>query len=172
MTGDPGGRAVRLALRAEAPAVAALVARALHTESLFLPQGEATAARIEALMATGEFLVLDDARGELAGCVYVRIDGTRGQFALLSLEPELIGTGLGRRLVSIAELCCQAHGCELIELFLSAPDEAAPPLYRSLGYAANRSDEPGAVLVMSKVLARAALQVEAAADTWRRRARR
>ena len=71
----------------------------------------------------------------LAGAVFVRVDGDRGYFGMLSVAPDLRGLGIGRRLVGVAEALCTALGCTDMDLRIVNVREELGPWYRSLGYA-------------------------------------
>ncbi len=130
---------VRHATREDAAAIAALVNRAYMVEAFFISEQRTTIEEIRALLDeesdTGSFLVLDGTEGQLAGSVYLRIDGSRGYFGLLAVDPDLQSVGLGRRLVAVAEALSQAEGCTTMELQVVNLRSELAPWYRSLGYA-------------------------------------
>jgi GNAT superfamily N-acetyltransferase len=127
------GSTVRMATGDDIESITKLVNLAYRVEDFFVEGDRTSAAEIERLSEDGFFLVLDGADG-LSGAVYVRIDGDRGYFGLLSVDPNEQGTGLGRRLVAVAEAMCQAEGCSRMELQVVNLRTELPPWYRRLGY--------------------------------------
>lgn len=93
--------AIRYGLREEADAIADLVNR---------PTRE-----VAAMFESGSFLVLDRGdRGGLAGSVYIRMQGERAEVDLLSIAPDVTERApLRRRLLEVADMLSQAHGCSL-----------------------------------------------------------
>jgi GNAT superfamily N-acetyltransferase len=85
-------------------------------------------------MRDGEFLVLEDPPGTLAGCVYVKRKGDRSCFGMLSIDPALQGKGLGRALVDEVESRARAAGCRHMDIQVVNLREELPPFYRRLGY--------------------------------------
>src|SRR5262245_23411425 len=113
---------LRLARTDEAPAVAALVNAAFQVEAFFKRGDRTDAAEVRDLMRLGEFLVLDESPGAgdqgtgLTACVYVRIDGDRGYFGMLSIDPRFQGRGLGRSMVAAVESRFRAQGCRAVDI--------------------------------------------------------
>jgi ribosomal protein S18 acetylase RimI-like enzyme len=56
----------------------------------------------------------------------------------ISVVPEARGQGVGRRLMEEAEAFAQVHGAERVTLQVTASNEPAVALYRSLGYEVDR----------------------------------
>lgn len=127
-------RAVRRASDEDAAPLAQLINRANQVERAFLDADRTSPDEVRRLQQSGQFLVLDRDDGGLAATVYLEIQGRRGHFSLLSVDPELQGVGVGRRMVAVAELLCQAEGCDALELEVVNLREELPPFYRSLGY--------------------------------------
>ncbi len=110
----------------------------------------------------GEFLTVDDAEGNMAGCVYLRIRGERAYFGMLSIDPARQGRGLGRTLVESAEARARDRGCRFMDIHIVNLREELPPYYRRLGYAERgtlpfsapeRASRPCHFIVMTKPLA-------------------
>ena len=114
-------------------ALTQLVNQAYAIEAFFVEGDRTTDDEIRAMAAAGHFLVLDRGDG-LAAAVFVRVDGERGYFGMLSVDPDLQGLGLGRRLVAVAEALCAARGCTRMDLQIINLREELGPWYRSLGY--------------------------------------
>src|SRR5688500_14495372 len=102
MQTDPGAPilspSVRRAVRSDAVALAQLINRAYDVESFFVEGTRTDEEEIARLAASGHFLVLDRRGGGLAAAIYVRCEGQRGFFGMLSVAPDVQGLGLGRRL--------------------------------------------------------------------------
>ena len=133
---------LRVARTDEAPAVAALVNAAFQVEAFFKRGDRTDAAEIRDLMQPGEFLVLDEpqAAGDsgtgLTACVYVRMNGDRGYFGMLSIDPRFQGRGLGRSMVAAVESHFRARGCHAVDIQVVNLREELPPFYERLGYVA------------------------------------
>lgn len=125
---------VRRAVDTDIPAITELVNLAYQVEGFFVDGSRTEASRIRAMMDEGTFLVLDRTSGGLAASIYVKTDGPRGYFGLLSVAPDCQGTGLGRRLVAVAEALSEADGCATMDLQVVNLRTELPPWYRSLGY--------------------------------------
>jgi len=128
---------VRRATAADLPAIAALVNRAYEVESFFVDGDRTTTAEVAEMARAGAFLVLEQARGELAAAVYVDFDAQRDSayIGMLSVSPDVQGRGLGTRLVRIAEALGEAMGCSSVGLRIVNLREDLGRWYRSLGYA-------------------------------------
>lgn len=126
---------VRRAGPGDLDALVSVINDAYEIEKFFVEGERTDAEEVAALMKVGHFLVLDRTDGGgLAGAVYVRVDGDRGYFGMLSVAPDLRGHGLGRRLVGVAEALCTALGCRAMDLQIVNVREELGPWYRSLGY--------------------------------------
>lgn len=127
-------RTVRRAEGGDVEAIVALINDAFRAEAFFIDGDRIDAREVRALMVKGTFLVAPAAGGRLGACVYFEIQGERGYFGLLSVDPALQGGGLGRLLVAEAEDVCRAAGCEVMEIRVVNIREELPPYYRRLGY--------------------------------------
>jgi GNAT superfamily N-acetyltransferase len=146
----------------EAEAVAALITLAYRVEDFFVTGDRTDASDVRRRMQHGEFLVLENPRGTLVGCVFVELRGDRGYFGMLSVDPARQGEGLGRALVTAAESRCRAAGCHEMEIEVVNLRTELPPFYRRLGYAPEgtrpfpsdaRITQPCHFIVMTKLLA-------------------
>ena len=125
--------AVRRATPDDASAIAGLINRAFAVEAFFV-EGERTSPDdVKQMLERGVFLLAEEA-GRLAGCVFVSLSGERGYFGLLSVDPELQGRGLGRRLVAAAEEHCRRGGCRVVDIRVVNLRTELPPFYAALGY--------------------------------------
>ena len=125
---------IRRAGRTDVPALTRLINRAYAVERFFVEGDRTSEPEVAELAAAGKLLVLDDATGGLAAAIHVEAHGERGYFGLLSVDPELQGLGLGRRMVGVAEALCEAMGCRRMGLRIVNIREELGPYYRSLGY--------------------------------------
>lgn len=125
---------VRRATAADVPALTALVNRAYAIEKDFLDGERTTPSEIAELVESGSFLVLERAEGGAAAAVYVEIGADGGYFGMLAVDPELQKTGLGTRLVRIAEAYCQAMGATAVRIRIINLREELSRWYTSLGY--------------------------------------
>lgn len=125
---------VRRAKLSDASALATLVNRAYEVEGFFVDGARTNADEIMRMMAGGEFIVLEDGGGRVVAAVYVDARGEGGYFGMLSVDPDLQGTGLGTRLVRIAEALCEAAGKTTVRLKIVNLREELGRWYRSLGY--------------------------------------
>ena len=113
---------LRVARSDEAPAVAALVNAAFQVEAFFKRGDRTDAAEVCDLMQRGEFLVLDDSQAAgdqgtgLRACVYVRTNGERGYFGMLSIDRRFQGRGLGRSIVAAVESRFRVQGCRAVDI--------------------------------------------------------
>ena len=70
----------------------------------------------------------------LVGTVMAGYEGHRGWINYLAVEPELQGSGLGRRLMVHAEERLSALGCAKINLQVRSGNQAVIGFYESLGF--------------------------------------
>ena len=132
---------LRVARTDEAPAVAALINAAFQVEAFFKRGDRTDAAEVrDLMMQRGEFLVLDDSQGAgnqgtgLTACVYVRMNGERGYFGMLSIDPRFQGRGLGRSIVAAVESRFRVQGCRAVDIQVVNLREELPPFYERQGY--------------------------------------
>jgi GNAT superfamily N-acetyltransferase len=81
--------------------------------------------------------LLAEEDGVLTGVVYVELRGERSYLGLLSVNPELQKTGLGRRLMAAAEEFAREMGSHHMDLTVVNLRTELPPFYRKLGYTEN-----------------------------------
>lgn len=108
--------AIRLAVAADRPAVAALL------EAAGLPTGD--------LVESGTVLLVVGDRGRIVGCVGVEPFGECGLIRSLAVAPEARGGGLARALVARAEALAALGG--IASLHLLTTD--AVPFWEHLGW--------------------------------------
>jgi len=142
--------------------IARLVNTAFQVEAFFKIGDRTSEDEIRALMATGEFLVIDDdTRDSLAACIFTSIEDTRGYFGMLSVDPSRQGRGLGRALIDAAETRARARGCDRMDIHVVNLRTELVPLYRRFGYVeagelpfpdTERASVPFHFIVMRKTL--------------------
>jgi len=150
----------RVARSADADRIAALVNRAFLAESWFKSTDRTNASQVRELLSKGVFLLLEeDAR--LLACVYLEPRGDRVYLGMLSVEQDVQGRGLGRRMMREAEDFSRRAGHVAIDLRIVHLREELPPYYRKLGYVESGTepaqDFPGVnipihFVLMSKLL--------------------
>lgn len=125
---------IRRAEERDIPAIVELVNLAYRVEDFFINGNRTHAGEVGDLLARDTFLLAEDDRGVLLASVHVRISGERGYFGMLSVEPGLQGSGLGRRMVAEAERWAADSGCRVMDLSYVNLREELPAIYRKLGY--------------------------------------
>ncbi len=121
----------------DVPALVRLINVAYRVEDFFIQGDRTHDAEIRGLLTSDCFLVVDGddpAKGHLAGAVYVSIEGDRGYFGMLAVDPARQGKGLGRALVAAAEDLCRRRGCRFLDLSVVDLRTELPPFYNKLGY--------------------------------------
>jgi ribosomal protein S18 acetylase RimI-like enzyme len=119
---------------AEASAVAGLINDAFKVEAFFKIGDPTSADEVLQLMNTGQFLVLEWPRGTIAGSVFLKFQGDRAYFGMLSISPSQQGQGLGRHLIDAVEVRFREQGCRQIDIHIVNLREELPGFYRRLGY--------------------------------------
>ena len=150
-----------LAAADDIPGLVRVINAAYVVEKFFVSGDRTDEESARRLMTKGAFVVTRD-EGGLTGCVYVELRGARAYFGMLSVEPSLQGTGLGRRLVDDAEQYARDHGCDVMDIRVVNLRAELLPFYRKLGYVergTEQVDDPRAIqpfhfVLMSKVLTR------------------
>jgi ribosomal protein S18 acetylase RimI-like enzyme len=125
---------LRLARPEDAPSLAALINDAFQVEAFFKIGDRTSADEVLALMREGEFLVLEEAGGVMAGGVYLACRGERAYFGMLSIAPSKQGRGLGRSLIEAVETRARERRCRFMDIHIVNLREELPGLYRRFGY--------------------------------------
>jgi ribosomal protein S18 acetylase RimI-like enzyme len=123
----------RAATLADAEPLARLINAAFHVELPFIDGDRTNPDGVRTYMEKGKFLLAEDSSA-LAGCVYVELRGDRGYLGLLGVDPQLQGTGLGRKLMNAAENFFRQAGCVAVDLRVVSARTPLPAFYRHLGY--------------------------------------
>ena len=92
---------IRFAEESDLAALTALINRAFKVEAFFIVRDRLTPEEAREYFEKGRFLLADE-NGQLAGVVYVELRGDRSYLGLLSVDPDLQKSGLGRRLTFAA----------------------------------------------------------------------
>jgi len=123
----------RFAGESDLPAIMALVNQAFQVERFFLLRDRLDESDVREYFDKGRFLLAEQ-DGALAGSVYVELRGDRAYLGLLSVDPALQKTGLGRRLVGAAEEFAREMGSHHMDLTVVNLRIELPPFYQKLGY--------------------------------------
>lgn len=124
---------VRTATEIDFNSILNLVNAAFQVERFFKNQDRMTAADLASYFESGIFLVIED-DAQIVACVYVKRDGDRAYFGLLSVDPSRQKTGLGRRLVAAAEEFARETGARFMDLRIIHLRTELPGIYAKLGY--------------------------------------
>ena len=98
----PMNETLREAGPADADRIAALVNRAFLAESWFKSVDRTNASQVRHLLGKGVFLLLEE-DSRLLACVYLEPRGDRVYLGMLSVEQDVQGRGIGRRMMQQAE---------------------------------------------------------------------
>jgi GNAT superfamily N-acetyltransferase len=131
---DPEVLRIRIATAADMPAMIEVTNAAFAVE-VFIEGTRTDEARMAEAMRSGEFLLAEDDAGRILACVYTAMNGERGYFGMLSVDPACKGKGLGRKMVEAAEMYCRERNCKFMDIDVLSLRPELPPFYRKLGYA-------------------------------------
>ena len=123
----------RTAQPEDAESIAHLVNAAFRPERFFISEDRTNPDKVRALLQKGKFLLAEEA-GTLTACVYVELQGDRGYFGLLAVDPALQSSGLGSRLIAAAEDECRSAGCRFMDLTIVNLRTELPVFYNRFGY--------------------------------------
>jgi GNAT superfamily N-acetyltransferase len=126
----------RTAESADAEEIACLVNAAFGPERFFIEGDRTSPEKVRALVQKGKFLLAEES-GAAVGCVYVELQGERGYFGLLAVDPAQQRTGLGSRLIEAAEEYCRSAGCRFIDITIVNLRTPLFGYYGRLGYVEN-----------------------------------
>jgi predicted N-acetyltransferase YhbS len=124
---------IRFAEESDFDNIMGLVNRAFRPETFFIRGDRLNHERLREYYDRGRFLVAEDSR-TLVACVYVELHSDHSYLGLLSVEPSLQKTGLGRRLTAAAEEFAREMGSHRMELTVVNLRTELPPFYEKLGY--------------------------------------
>lgn len=123
----------RFAEEKDVPRVTALVNEAFQVERFFKLDDRLDEAHAYEYFRQGRFLLAEE-DGELAGSVYVELQGERGYLGMLSIDPARQKQGLGGRLMAAAEEFAREMGAREMDLRVVNLRTELPPIYEKLGY--------------------------------------
>jgi GNAT superfamily N-acetyltransferase len=110
-----------------------LINAAFQVERFFLDRDRIDLNEVRSRLASGRFIVAAEDIA-LTGCVYVEPLGERAYLGLLSVDPSLQRSGIGKALMNAAEDHCRLAGCAFVDLRVVNLREELPGFYRKLGY--------------------------------------
>jgi ribosomal protein S18 acetylase RimI-like enzyme len=130
---NPTKQQVREATASDVPEIVSLINRAFQVERFFKNADRTDAESVQRNMKEGTFLLLYEG-GAMVACVYVQVEGDRGYLGTLSVDPSRQRSGLGRRMMNIAEdYCCNA-GCKVLDIRVVNLRTELPAIYRKFGF--------------------------------------
>jgi len=131
---------VRIADAADVPRLVSLLNVALAMERDFMDRERIYPTEVVAYMKTGTYIVLDGADAALDACMYLEQRGDRMYLGMLAVNPARQGSGLGRRLMTLAEQRTAAAGCHALDIRVVNLRTELPPFYRKLGFVDNGTE--------------------------------
>ena len=127
---------IRRAGPEDAETLVRIINLAFQVEKFFIRGDRIDLAGVRAFLENGEFLMAGT-----QGCVYLEPRGDRCYLGLLSVDPALQRTGMGRRLMRAAEAHARELGCRAIDLRVVNLRAELPAFYHRLGYSENGTSE-------------------------------
>ena len=124
---------MRTASECDAGAIARLVNTAFLVEQFFIERDRTNPTTVRSLMEKGKFLLAEDAV-HLVGCVHLQMEGERGYFGMLSVEPSRQRMGVGRQLVDTLEKYFREAGCKFSDMKIVNVRTDLHTLYHRWGY--------------------------------------
>lgn len=103
------------------------------TEAEFLDGQRTSESSLREELGSGHILCWRR-EGELIGCVFVSVEGTRGYLGMLTVKPTLQASGLGRVLLEGAEQFARQHGATRMELTVVQLRDTLMAWYERRGY--------------------------------------
>jgi ribosomal protein S18 acetylase RimI-like enzyme len=131
---------IRLATATDAQRMIPLINAAYSVET-FIDGTRTDEDRLAAMMEKGVILLAEDGSGQLLGCVYTEVRGSRGYLGQLAVDRARQGEGLGRLMVEAAEEHLRRQGCEALDITVLSLRPELPPLYRRLGFVETGTEE-------------------------------
>jgi ribosomal protein S18 acetylase RimI-like enzyme len=122
-------------------AMVRIINAAFEKERWFIDAPRTDPDDVRAHLQQGEFLVGEE-DGALVGCVYLEVDGPRGYFGMLAVDPALQGGGRGRRLIDAVEERARERGCAFMDIRIADLREELLSYYRRLSYLETGETQP------------------------------
>jgi GNAT superfamily N-acetyltransferase len=134
MTTPNAAAAIRLALRADAVRITAVINAAFRiAEGFFIDGNRITQDEVEESLTKGAFILAENG-DTLNGCVYVELRGERSYLGLLSVDPGCQQSGLGSLLMREAETYCRERGSRAMDILIVNLRDDLPAFYERRGY--------------------------------------
>ena len=138
---------VRSGEPADIPEIVRVINAAYRVEDFFVRGNRTDDNDIRARMWTpgNSFIVIEEGE-KLVGAVAVDIAAERGHFAMLSVDPDHQGRGIGRMLMSAIEDHCRRAGCTSLDIEVVNLREELPPFHEAFGFSTAGTipfDKPG-----------------------------
>ena len=127
---------IRFAVEADLTGLTVLINKAFKVEAFFIVRDRLVPEEALEYFRKGRFMLAEE-NGALAGVVYVELRGDRSYLGLLSVNPDLQKSGLGRKLMAAAEEFAREMGSHHMDLTVVNLRTELPPFYRKLGYTEN-----------------------------------
>ncbi len=124
---------IRPATAADIPRLVPMINAAFIVET-FLEGTRTDLDRLCAYMLKGEFLLAEDASGQLIGSIYTELRPPRGYLGMLAIHPAHQRAGHGSTLMAAGEKHLRGKGCHAIDISVIEWRTELPPIYRKLGY--------------------------------------
>jgi ribosomal protein S18 acetylase RimI-like enzyme len=124
---------IRLATSADIPRLVPSINAAFIVET-FLEGTRTDMDRLSAYFLKGEFLLAEDASGQLIGSIYTELRPPRGYLGMLAVAPAHQRAGHGRTLMAAGEAHLRGKGCNAVDICVIAWRTELPPIYRRFGY--------------------------------------
>ncbi len=139
---------LRLATPADTEAIIPVVNAAFAVESFFIEGGRVNEQRMAELFQQGVFiLAVDDTDGKVVGSIFLEMQGERGYFRMLAVDPAHQGAGLAKRLVRTVENLARKAGAKFMDISVVNLRTELPPFYRKLGYVETGTEPPHATML-------------------------
>ena len=124
---------IRVAGASDISAIISVVNAAYAMEE-FLAGMRTDEERLAKTMERGVMLVAVEVSSKIVGTIHVQVEGSRGYFGMLAVEPGWQGAGIGRQMVSAAEDYCRERGGECLDIDVLSLRPDLLDFYKKLGY--------------------------------------
>lgn len=81
-----------------------------------------------------ELVLVAENEGKVVGVIVGTLDGTRGYFYRLAVDPNYQGHGVGKKLVQALEERFKQRGATRVIIMVNQDNKAVIPFYSSMGY--------------------------------------
>jgi N-acetylglutamate synthase-like GNAT family acetyltransferase len=132
--------AIRTADVDDIPRLVSLLNAAFAMERAFMDRDRIYPSEVESYLKAGTYFVADGEGGALDACMYLEQRGDRMYLGMLAVNPARQGSGLGKRMMVLAEERAAACGCRAIDIRVVNLRTELPPFYRALGFVENGTE--------------------------------